>query len=360
MKTRKFAEKNGWQSCLFPVVFGLIVLTASTAAAHAGSIEFAIVGDAPYNAKQKKEYENLIQEINGENLAFVIHAGDYWFDGIAWKDTTKGIPPCSDEVFTDRLKTTQTIKHPFIITPGDNDWTDCHRAKPKVYDPLERLQKMRNMFFKGDESLGQKKIKLTRQSKDKKYSKFVENVRWTHGDVQFVTLHMTGSNNNLGRTPEMDKEYEERNAANIGWLEGAFEEAKHNGSKAIMIVAQANPQFENTWSAKLQKRYLLGGLNIKPPNEKRNTGFDDFLRVLEELTLDFGKPVAYVHGDTHTFRVDKPLVRTPAGSRFIENFTRIETFGFPNTHWVRITIDPNDPNIFRIRPEIVDANRVKD
>jgi len=353
-------DKYGWwRSCFSQVLSGCLFLLASTGLVQAATMDFALIGDAPYNAKQKQEYENMIKDLNGEDLAFVIHAGDYWFDGIAWKDTTKGIPPCSDEVFEDRLKTTQTIKHPFIITPGDNDWTDCYRAKPKAYDPLERLQKLRRMFFQGDESLGQQKIKLIRQSKEKKYSKFVENVRWNYGDVLIITLHMTGSNNNLGRTPEMDKEFEIRNEANIAWLDEAFDQAKKNGSKAIMIISQANPEFENTWSGKLQKRYLLGGLDIKPPKEKRSTGFDEFLQVLEEKTLDFGKPVVFVHGDTHTFRIDKPLVRTPAGSRFIENFTRVETFGFPNTHWIKVHIDTKDPNVFQISPRIVDANRVK-
>jgi hypothetical protein len=106
-------------------------------------------------------------------------------------------------------------------------------------------------------------------------------------------------------------------------------------------------------------RYMLKGLGMKPPKEKMETGFDDFLEILEEQVLAFSKPVVYVHGDTHTFRIDKPLVRTPNGKRFIENFTRVETFGFPNTHWIRVTIDPEDPNVFQFRQEIVQENLVK-
>jgi predicted phosphodiesterase len=321
-------------------------------------LEFALIGDMPYNAKQKKQFTNLIKEINAANLSFVVHAGDYWFDGIAWKKTTKGLPPCSNETYQDRLNLTKKIKHPFIITPGDNDWTDCHRAKPRAYDPLDRLAKLRKMFFKGDHSLGKRTMRLTRQSKNSKYAKFRENVRWTYGDVLFVTLHMVGSNNNLGRTPEMDTEYEERNAANLVWLEEAFKLAKLNGNKAIMIISQANPRFETTWTPKVQKRYMLAGLGIEPPKERRETGFDDFVEALGEHTLAFGKPVAYVHGDTHTFRIDKPLLGSTS-RRMIENFTRVETYGFPDTHWVRVTIDPEDPNVFRFRQQIVKENLVK-
>jgi len=174
-----------------------------------------------------------------------------------------------------------------------------------------------------------------------------------------MTLHMIGSNNNLGRTPVMDAEYQERNAANLAWLVETFKQAKDNDSKAIMIISQANPFFEDTWSEKLRSRYLLKGLGLHSSKEERKTGFDDFLKVLEEQAMAFDKPVVYVHGDTHTFRIDKPLVRTPKGSRFISNVTRVETFGFPNTHWIRVTIDPADPNVFVFRQEIVQANVVE-
>jgi hypothetical protein len=325
---------------------------------QSGRFEFALIGDMPYDGRQKKEFARVMKEINLADLAFVVHDGDFWGDGIAWEEMTKGLPPCNDETFQDRLGLAQGSTHPFILVPGDNDWTDCYRAKPRAYDPLERLAKLRQMFFPGDQSLGQRTMRLARQSEDTRYAKFRENMRWTYGDVLFVTLHMVGSNNNLGRTPEMDTEYAERNAANLAWLREAFELANRNGNKAIMIIAHANPQFENTWSAKLQKRYMLKGLAIKPPEERRDTGFDDFLGALEEEALAFGKPVVYVHGDTHTFRVDKPLVGS-ISRRMVENFTRVETIGYKNTHWVRAIVDPEDPNVFSFRQQIVKENQVK-
>lgn len=346
---------------IYWLVFSVALLVSGfgTAQASNSPMDFALIGDMPYTSKQRKEFINLMKEIDTENLAFVLHAGDFWFDGIAWKSKKQGLPPCSDEVMKDRLKLAQASKHPYILTPGDNDWTDCHRSKPEKYDPLERLSKLRKMFFKGDSSLGKRSIKLTRQSNNKEYASYRENVRWTYADVMFFTLHMTGSNNNLGRTPEGDEEFEQRNAANVAWLEETFALAKKNGNRAIMILSQANPFFENTWSKKLKGRYLLKGLGVKAPKEKNETGFDEFLEVLEQQTLGFGKPVVYVHGDTHTFRIDKPLVRSPNGKRMIENFTRVETFGFPNTHWIRVTIDPKNPNVFRFQQEIVGANRVR-
>ena len=330
---------------------------ASTERAPGARFEFALIGDMPYNARQERDFPNVIREINAADRAFVVHDGDLWWDGAGWNEKAGGLPPCSEEAFKDRWRLVQQFRHPLIFTPGDNDWTDCHRAKPRPYDPLERLTTLRQLFFKDDRSLGQRTIRLERQSENPKYAKFRENQRWAHGDVLFVTLHTVGSNNNLGRTPEMDAEFAERNAANLAWMREAFALANRNGSRALMIITQANPRFENTWPPVAQQRYLLGGLGIKPPAKKSATGYDEFLEVLEIETLAFRKPVAFVHGDTHIFRIDKPLFGT-ASRRFIENFTRIETVGYPDTHWVRAAVDPRDPNVFSFRLEIVKDNLV--
>ena len=254
MRTR---ESRAWRVCSLTVlksaviVSYLIVSLSGCAGLQGESViqgtrfEFALIGDVPYDARHEKEFANVMKEINAANLAFVVHNGDFWYDGAAWTEKLGGFPPCGDDTFQHRLGLAQSSSHPFIFVPGDNEWADCHRAKPRTYDPLERLTKLRQMFFPGDQSLGQRTMRLTRQSEDSRYAKFRENVRWTYGDVLFVTLHVIGSNNNLGRTPEMDAEYSERTAANLAWMRQTFDLATRSGSKAIMIIAQANPRFEN-------------------------------------------------------------------------------------------------------------------
>ena len=320
--------------------------------------DFAIIGDMPYDSAQKMQYRKMMKVMDTADLGFVVHVGDFWGDGVMWRSTTIGLPPCADETYSDRLKLAQESSHPFIFTPGDNDWTDCHRAKPASYDPAGRLDKLRKMFFAGERSLGKKTITLERQSNIKQHEKFRENVRWSSNGVLFITLHMVGSNNNFGRTTDMDAEFIERNDANLFWLHDSFDRAKRNGSKAVMVIAHANPQFESKWSAKLRKRYLLGGLGIKPSRDKVDTAFDDFLEAIEEETISYKKPVIYVHGDTHTFRIDKPLVGSISGS-MIENFTRVETIGFRGTHWLLGTIDHDDPNVLRLSTQIGPENKVK-
>ena len=270
--------------------------------------EFALIGDAPYTAAQREKVNVLIQEMNRERLAFVVHDGDF----------KSGSTLCDDATFNDRLQIFQTSAHPFVYVPGDNEWTDCHRASNGGYDPLERLSKLREIFFAGDRSLGRRTLKLARQSDVPRYALFRENLRWAYGDVVFVGLNVPGSNNNLGRTPAMDAEYRDRNAANLVWMQEAFDFARQQGAKGIMLVIQANPGFELA------------------PTHGNRTGYNDFLAALQSETLAFGRPVVLVHGDSHYFRIDKPMVDAVSQSR-VDNFTRVETFGNPDVQWVRVT-----------------------
>lgn len=365
MKDRQVGSWKVWSTTGLKsavLVSYLMLLLSGCATTQAeqqgGRFEFALIGDMPYDGRQEKEFAYVMKDIDAAALAFVVHNGDFWYDGAAWTEKIGGFPPCGDDTFQHRLGLAQSSKHPFIYVPGDNEWADCHRAKPRTYDPFERLAKLRQMFFQSSDSLGRRTMPLTRQSENRRYANFRENVRWAYGDVLFITLHIIGSNNNLGRTAEMDAEYAERTAANLAWMREGFELAARTGSRAIMIIAQGNPQFETSWPPNTQERYLLWGLQLKPPQARRATGFDEFRAALEKETVAFGKPVVYVHGDTHVFRVDKPLFGSTS-RRSIENFTRVETFGHPNTHWVRAIVDPKDPNVFSFRQEIVKENLVK-
>ena len=78
----------------------------------------------------------------------------------------------------------------------------------------------------------------------------------SHGNLLFVTVHTVGSNNNLGRTREMDSESAERNAANLAWMKEAFDLAKRHGNKGLVILTQANPVFENFWTPRRFGQYM--------------------------------------------------------------------------------------------------------
>lgn len=277
--------------------------------------EIGLIGDFPYNAEQEAQAESIFDELNGEELAFVVHAGDI----------KGGSSPCDDETYRKELERFEGSENPFIYTPGDNDWLDCHRTG---YDPNEQLQRVRETFFTGDESFGERTIELTRQSED-----YPENARWNYGGVTFATLHIVGGNNGLNSNNDQD-EYDARNEANLAWLEEIFETAQGNGDAGVMLFIQANIFEEDT---------------------EDPSGFADFKEALEQEVTSYDGPVVLVHGDTHYFRIDQPM-KSSTTDRRIENFTRVETFGDPYTHWVRTTVDTRDAEVFSFQPEIVEEN----
>ncbi len=273
--------------------------------------EIGLIGDLPYTVEEERNTEVLFGEMNSERLAFVVHVGDI----------KSGLSPCTDELYFREKERFESSANPLLYVPGDNEWTDCASTG---YDPVERLERLREIFFVGDESLGERTIPLTRQSAD-----YPENVRWSYGGVTFLGLNVPGPDNNYEGAPG---EYERRNEANLEWMREGFERAAAEGSSALMVVLQANPGFEL-------------------PSERR-TGYNDLLAALEEETVLFGRPVVVVHGDTHTHRIDRPMTSSTSGER-VENFTRVETFGSPVVGWVRVGVDTSDPEVFTFQPVAV-------
>jgi hypothetical protein len=176
--------------------------------------------------------------------------------------------------------------------------------------------------------------------------------------VTYATVNIQGSCNNLCDTAPNPAEYAARNAADIAWLRQTFAAAKADGSAAVMIVGQADPGFD----ASDPTRSPLRDPRTLAETDGQPDGFHDLLTALRDETVAFARPVVYVHGDSHYFRIDKPLL--DAKGRRLENFTRVETFGdnAPNglndVHWVKALVDPSSRDVFAFQPQIVPANRV--
>jgi hypothetical protein len=264
--------------------------------------------------------------------------------------------PCVEEGYKRVLASFQRVRHPLILTPGDNDWTDCHHLQSVKVNPLEGLATVRKTFFPPGRSLGQRTIAVESQASDPAHGKFVENRRWSVGGVTFATAHVVGSNDNFGRNAEMDAEQKERQAANLAWIKAAFAKARAANSRGLVLAIQANVGFENYWPPISKGRYFgpFLGRGGAPPVPK-GSAFGEYVALLVDELESYDRPVALLHGDTHLFRIDKPLYSNKT-KRVFENFTRVETFGSPEMHWVRVTVDPADRGLFRFQAEIVPEN----
>ena len=322
------------------------MFTLFSASANAADYTLGIWGDMPYaKAEDQPKIPALLDDMNASDIAFSIYDGDI-------KD---GSSKCTDDVYDAAKTMFNALKKPTVYVPGDNEWTDCHRTNNGGYDNLERLSYIRKVMFETADSFGAEKMALEHQGKIGE--KFVENTRFVKGPAMFVGLNVPGSNNNKvnsdeectkksARTLEQcaadNAEYVERDKANIEWLKASFAAAKTAGLKGVMLVVQGDvgfdiPETEDTDESRL-------------PNKD---GYAAFIDAVYNETLNFPGQVAFIHGDTHFLKMDKPL---KDATHMLPNFTRVQTFGSPNVHWVKVTVDGNSRDVFTFSPMIVEAN----
>lgn len=249
------------------------------------------MGDVPYSQSGVGALEDMIGEMNAQPLAFVAHVGDI----------TSGTGPCGDDWLRARKAQFDGIRAPFVLLPGDNEWTDCRRTG---YDPLERLAKWRQLFC----------LPVAALSLERQEGPYCENVRWVHANVVFAGLNVPGGNNNLAADP---LEHGERMRAVLAWLDEAA--ALSRTRDGLVILMHANPFVAPR----------LGGAD----------GYDAIRERLRRLGAARPGRVLLVHGDTHYFRHDEPL----------PGLQRVEVFGWPQIRWVRARIEPG-ATPFRVEP----------
>lgn len=270
--------------CLIaPLVAASFILAGALSPAQ--STEFIALGDMPYGRDQIATLEYIGTKIRDNDYPFVVHYGD----------VKGGDESCSDTLLTERRDVLYGLLPGRVFyTPGDNDWTDCDRAKAGGFDELERLTRLREIFYSGSGLPSFPDRPVTRQS-----PAYPENARWEYDSIRFVTLHIVGSDN--GRV-EIDHSgvdaalaaVDARDAANLAWLEAAF--ANSQDAAAIVAFMQADPDEIENWT---QRRTACG---LQTP-----TNCNPYLTFLERLTAladDFDKPVLLVHGSTNRFCLD--------------------------------------------------------
>lgn len=289
--------------------------------------------------------QQTIESLNAHDISFTLFTGD----------TKNGHLPCTDKAIgEDVLEVFNSLTMPTIYSLGDNEWTDCHRTSNGGYDPLERLAYLRNTFFSRSLSQGRAPLDLHRQALAEGI--LSENSRYIKNSVAFVTLSIPGSNNNLVATKKQCKkaskrttkdcdkansEYRARNTRNIAWLKESFDEARREKYAGVVILIQADIFFPYELSDGGFKKDFLPGLDD-------NNGFTDFYFNLQNETQHFDGQVLLVHGDSHYFKLDKPMY--DSDGRLTANFTRIQVFGDNDNSWVKMFVDPNDDNVFTFKP----------
>lgn len=290
-----------------------------------GGYSFAVTGDLPYTPEQQAAFPRAMAQIDDDrDVAMVVHLGDV-------KD---GSAACGDEYLTFVKGIFDDVEEPLVYTPGDNEWSDCHRPESGGYDPLERLDRLRRVFFAGpNDALAAQSDDVVSQAE----RGMPENVRWRRGGVSFAALHVVGGNNGMGTwtgkrgpTPQQTAEVLARTAGAVEEIHDVFAAARGSGDRAVVLFMQAD-------------------LFAPGSAYDGSYAYQPIVQALAREARDFGGPVYLFNGDTHRYAQDRPL---QGGSPWLEfygvrdvvpNLTRVTIDGAENaTGYLRVSVGRGD------------------
>lgn len=329
----------------------------------ADPLTLAVYGDAPYGTTPTDTAElqatpAFIEAVNADpRVDLVVHVGDIH----------SGKQYCTEAYDRTVFALWRQFKDPLIYTPGDNEWSDCHKVaegggswnaalQQIAYvrdadgarvgfaggDPVDNLDLVRDVFFPTPGlSLGGRGKQLLSQAKyfDPAHpadGQYLENVIWVQSKVLFVVINLPGGSNNdqdvwYGAPTMSARQADEvatRTGATVRWLDQAFALARSDAAlRGVVIIGQAD-----MWDTE--------------KGAAHQAGYEPIVRAIAEHTRAFGKPVLMLNGDSHEYRSDSPL--SPADPLHfmhpaydVSNFHRIVVHGstFP-LEYLRLTVDP--------------------
>ncbi|RJG00239.1 hypothetical protein [Noviherbaspirillum sedimenti] len=298
--------KGGRLACLLAACLALTGPAAGAEEKFAFGYVAHPFGDALADETGLRE---ALAETDRENLAFVVVGG-----------IKSAIEPCDDELYAQRRTLLNQARHGLVVSVAESDWSDC-RYRDGRPAALERLHRLRELFFADDLSFGATRIPLIRQSANPKFRDYVENARWEIGNIMFATLNLPANNNRFLNAAGRNSEFEDRLVANRDWLQRVVMYAKRKQYPGIVIFCDGNPLFP------------------QEEDNVRRDGFRETRRQLASLAAGYPGKILLVHNQQS--RAGKQ--RAPA-IRWKGNLGDLAVA----SDWLSVQVTPAQPVLFSV------------
>jgi hypothetical protein len=253
---------------------GLALWAAAQAApvlAQPETLSFGVIGHVFRKSSDEALLRRAIAETDADNLGFVVVNG-----------VKSAGEPCSDALYEQRLALLSRAKNGVVLSLAGSDWADCKRnnGRPAA---MERLTRVRDLYFQDEMSFGDTRLILTRQSKATKFRSYAENARWEMGNVVFATVNLPAPNNHYLTDAGRNGEFEDRLIANRYWLERVFTFAAREKRAGIVLFCDGDPALHS------------GRTSARGPDGMRD-GFLETRSQIVRLAAGFPGKVLVVHG----------------------------------------------------------------
>ena len=301
-----------WRSLVTLSVTFAVLVAASAASAGGDEFSFAVIAPSLRANADDAALRLAISETDDDSLAFVV------VNGIKSAEES-----CNDSTYLDRKILFDGAKNGLIVSLAAADWTGCRTSAGRSA-ALERLNRLRELFFADDFSFGSSKIPLARQSNAPKYRSFAENARWEVGPVLFATMNLPADNNHYLLAAGRNSEFEDRSVANHDWLQRLVMIATHRKMSALVLFCDTDPLAPSA-----------SGI--------RRDGYSEVRNQLTELAARFAGRILIVHD----MRGSAPGLARPGSPAEIVWHGNLGSLGVASG-WVKLTVAPATPALFSL------------
>jgi len=265
-------------------------------------VRFAAIGDTPYfdSDVELLFLSEALEDMAVNKMSFVVHIGDIF----------GGRTKCQSELYKLRARVFSQSPIPFMITIGDNEFSDCRNS-------IQARKRFRNIILnnppnyqvvKGTSAV-HKALYVTRQKE------MIENASWSDNNVDFIMLVLPDL---PGDYPLEKETIRSIMHANISFLVARVKIAISSERQALVVMMHANPL-----------TCIVEGCQ-------------EFIDVLFKEIREFGKPVMLINGSDHSRKY------TDGGYMDIPNLWHLRPGSEPEISWPEIIYSP-ETNRFTVK-----------
>ncbi|MET3133816.1 putative membrane protein [Oxalobacteraceae bacterium GrIS 1.11] len=296
-------------------LLGMILLGAALAGPARGAapgrselgFQFGVIGHAFKFGPDEAALKLAIKETDQANLAFVVATG-----------IKAASESCNDKLYARRMDVLNDSQRPLILSLAASDWSGCKNSLGKS-NAIERLNRLRELLFADDNSLGARKLTLARLSSDARFRSYAENAHWESGRVLFATINLPANNNHFRPEAGRNSEFEDRLVANRVWLQRLFAMAQRKKLDGIVLFSD-------------------GDVGVQTVDEAKQDGFAAARRQIKTLAKKFNGKVLLVDAKGGA----KPA---PAGITWRDNLGHLSV----TSNWVTVRVNPGQQPVFELK-----------
>lgn len=275
------------------------------------SFQFGVVGHAFANHADDAVLRRALTDSNDENLAFLV------VNGIKASGE-----PCTDSLYEERRDLLQTAQHGVVVSLAASDWVNCRNQSGDV--SIERINRLRELLFTDEFSLGEARIPLLRQSLMPQFRAYAENARWEFGNILFATINIPVTNNHFVQEGGRNGEFEDRLIANKDWLQRLFKLATQRRLPGIVLFCDGNPLAQSN-----QRPFLLHG---------QRDGFAEMRLRINQLAAGYHGKVLLIHGES---------LKSESSANGIVWHHNLGSLGVASG-WLRLKVDNRSTALFSV------------